>query len=197
MFWHGPSAHPAFLLLSSHHRGCFDPYPVPSHLGISHSQFLPSHTLHGAFILLPIHLEPSHAVTVEEVKRCVVQDPAPHGGFPGGSDIKESTCNGRSPGGGHGNPLQYSGLENPMDRGDWQATVRGVTKSQTWRVTKHTHSSPWSRHSRNTSSQKAPDFPRWSSGPVEDFTFQSRWSLPRERRSYMAVSPETKTKAIL
>ena len=38
---------------------------------------------------------------------------------------------GRSPGGGHGNPLYYSCLENPMDRGAWQATVHGVTKSQT------------------------------------------------------------------
>ena len=38
---------------------------------------------------------------------------------------------GRSPGEGNGNPLQYSCLENPMDRGAWQAAVRGVTKSQT------------------------------------------------------------------
>ena len=38
---------------------------------------------------------------------------------------------GRSPGGGHGNPLQYSCLENPMDRGAWWATVHGVTKSRT------------------------------------------------------------------
>ena len=38
---------------------------------------------------------------------------------------------GRSPGGGHGNPLQYSCLENPMDRGAWRATVHGVKKSQT------------------------------------------------------------------
>ena len=38
---------------------------------------------------------------------------------------------GRSPGGGHGNPLQYSCLENPMDRGAWQAAVHGVAKSQT------------------------------------------------------------------
>ena len=38
---------------------------------------------------------------------------------------------GRSPEGGHGNPLQYPGLENPMDRGAGQATVNGVTKSQT------------------------------------------------------------------
>ena len=63
-------------------------------------------------------------------------------GFPGGSDSKESACDvgdlglipglGRSPGGGHGNPLQYSCLENPMDREAWWATVRGVTKNQTW-----------------------------------------------------------------
>ena len=38
---------------------------------------------------------------------------------------------GRSPGGGHGNPLQSSGLENPMDRGGWRATVSGVEKSWT------------------------------------------------------------------
>ena len=38
---------------------------------------------------------------------------------------------GKSPGGGHGNPLQYSCLENPVDRGAWQATVHGVVKSLT------------------------------------------------------------------
>ena len=65
-------------------------------------------------------------------------------GFPGDSDGKESACNagdirdmssipgsGRSPGGGPGIPLQYSCLENPMDRGTWWATVRRITKSQT------------------------------------------------------------------
>ena len=62
-------------------------------------------------------------------------------GFSSGSVVKESACNvevagsilglGRSPGGGHDNPLQYSCLENPVDRGDWQAIVQGVTKSQT------------------------------------------------------------------
>ena len=39
---------------------------------------------------------------------------------------------GRSPGRGHGNPLQYSCLENPMDRGAWWATVHRVAKNQTW-----------------------------------------------------------------
>ena len=62
-------------------------------------------------------------------------------GFPGGSDNKESACNmgdlgsipglGRSPGEGNGYLLQYSGLENSMDRGAWQAIVHGVTKSWT------------------------------------------------------------------
>ena len=61
-------------------------------------------------------------------------------GFPGGSDGKESACNvgdlgsipefGKSPGEGNGYPLQYSCLENPMDRGAWQAIGHGVTKSQ-------------------------------------------------------------------
>ena len=41
-----------------------------------------------------------------------------------------SRC-GRSPGEGHGNPLQFSCLENPMDRGAWRATVHGVTESDT------------------------------------------------------------------
>ena len=39
---------------------------------------------------------------------------------------------GRSPGGAHGNPLQYSCLENPLDRGAWRATAHGVAESQTW-----------------------------------------------------------------
>ena len=51
---------------------------------------------------------------------------------------------GRSPGGGHGNPLQYFCLENPMDRGAWRATVYGVAKSRTslnlkQLSTQHTH----------------------------------------------------------
>ena len=63
-------------------------------------------------------------------------------GFLGGSDGKESTCYagdvgsipglGRSPGGGHGNPLQYSCLENSMDRRAWGAAVHSVSNSWTW-----------------------------------------------------------------
>ena len=62
-------------------------------------------------------------------------------GFPHGSDGKECACNAgdpgsmpgleRSPGEGNGNPLQYSCLENSMERGAWWATVRGVKKSKT------------------------------------------------------------------
>ena len=58
----------------------------------------------------------------------------------GGSDGKESACNagdpglisglGRTPGEGNSNPLQYSCLENPMERGAWWATVHAVSKSQ-------------------------------------------------------------------
>ena len=61
-------------------------------------------------------------------------------GIPGGSEAKESDYNagdlgsipgsGRSPGKGNGNPLQYSCLENSMDRGAWWATVHRVAKSR-------------------------------------------------------------------
>ena len=47
-------------------------------------------------------------------------------------DMGSIPGSGRSPGGGHGDPLQYSCLENPVDRGAWWATVHGVAKSQTW-----------------------------------------------------------------
>ena len=62
-------------------------------------------------------------------------------GFPGGLDSTNSTYNAgdviwisglrRSLGERNGSPLQYSFLENPMDRGDWQTTVHGVAKSWT------------------------------------------------------------------
>ena len=71
-------------------------------------------------------------------------------------DGKESACNagdtcsipgwGRSPGGGNSNPLQYSCLENSMDRGSWWATVHGVPKNQTQLSNythTHTHTQSW------------------------------------------------------
>ena len=61
--------------------------------------------------------------------------------IPGGSEVKASACNlgapglipglGLSPGEGNSNPLQYSCLENPMEGGDWWATIHGVEKSRT------------------------------------------------------------------
>ena len=66
---------------------------------------------------------------------------------PGGSDVKVSACNeadpgsipglGRSLGEGNGNPLHYSCLENPMDRGVWQATVHWVTESDMTEATEY------------------------------------------------------------
>ena len=66
-------------------------------------------------------------------------------GLPRWLSSKGSTCNawvagdaasipglGRSPGGGRGNPLQYSSLENPMDRGSWQTTIHSIAKRWTW-----------------------------------------------------------------
>ena len=72
-------------------------------------------------------------------------------GFPDGSEVKAFAWNagdrgsisgsGRSPGERNGNPLQYSGLENPMDGGAWWATVHGLTKSRTL-LSDFTFSSP-------------------------------------------------------
>ena len=69
--------------------------------------------------------------------------------FPGGADVKESACSigdlglipgsGRSPGERNGNPLQYSCLGIPMDRGAWWATVHGVAKNQTRLSDQNTH----------------------------------------------------------
>ena len=73
-------------------------------------------------------------------------------GFPGGIALRNipantsdtvgpgsSPASGRSPAGGNGNPLQYSCVENPMDRGTWWATVHGVTESDRTEATEHTH----------------------------------------------------------
>ena len=83
--------------------------------------------------------------------------PIPHVelGFLGGSDGKESACNaedlgpisgsGRSLGERNGNPLQYSCLENPMDRGACWATVHGATESDMTEQLAHTHTYTWDR----------------------------------------------------
>jgi len=84
----------------------------------------------------------------------VVKDlPANGGDVRGGGSISGL---GRSPGGEHGNPLQYYCLENPMDRGAWWATVHAVTKSRTrlkqlkTHTHTHTHTHRWSHTHTHT-----------------------------------------------
>ena len=90
-------------------------------------------------------------------------------GSPGSSEVKVSACNagdlgsipglGRSPGEGNGNPLQYSCLENPMDRGAWWAAVHGVAKSWT-RLSDFTFTFRWA------ATGLSPDSEFWDSSSV-------------------------------
>ena len=109
---------------------------------------LPGSSVRGilqAAILKWVAMPPSGDLTDPEIKPASLESPELAGGFfttknfPGGAEVKTSACSvgdlgsipglGRSPGGGNGNPLQYSCLENPLDRGAWQAAIHGVTKS--------------------------------------------------------------------
>ena len=82
------------------------------------------------FIYLTSLISRNHVTRFHGGKRTYLGLVSVEEGFPAGSDEKQSACNvgglgsipgsGRSPGGGCGNPLQYSCLENPMDRGAWQ-----------------------------------------------------------------------------
>ena len=93
----------------------------------------------------PPHLPQPQLLSLNIIQRCFKPFFFPPPMFPCGSDGKISACNegdpgdlgsipelGRSPGEGNGKPLQYSGLENPMDRGTLGATAHGVKKSETW-----------------------------------------------------------------
>ena len=89
------------------------------------------------YCIHPFHSNPRGNLQICVPPKCVLgfQNEL---GFPHSSDGKESACNagdlalipglGRSSGEGNGNPLQYSCLDNPMDRGAWQATVHRVTR---------------------------------------------------------------------
>ena len=82
-----------------------------------------------------------HSINTQGKDITFVNIHAPNMGFPGSSAGKESACNARDPslipgsgkslGEGTGCPLQYSCLENPIERGAWQAIEHGVAKSQT------------------------------------------------------------------
>ena len=93
--------------------------------------------------LVAVQVKPSWNLHVSKSLFCICLNRC--WGFLGSSVVKESACStgdeghadsipgpGRSPGEGNGNPLQYSCLENPMDRGTWWATVHGVAKNWTW-----------------------------------------------------------------
>ena len=98
----------------------------------------------GTHVVISHSLYSYRMPAVHWVKQRTVLVPTRRG-FPGGAGGKEPFASagdirdtgsipgsGRSSGGGHGNPLQYSCLENPVDRGAWQATVPRVAQSQPW-----------------------------------------------------------------
>ena len=114
----------------------------------------------GCFVFHPVRAHPPNGSWSQMVSRKLVaagqanayQSP----GLPWWLSGKEFTCKagdagdmglipgaGRSPGGGNSNPLQYSCLGNPMDRGAWQATIHAVAKSWTWL-------NHWAGHSTGT-----------------------------------------------
>ena len=125
-------------------------------------------------------------------------------GFPGGSDSKESTCNvgdlgsipglGGSPGVGDGNPLQYSSLENSRDRGAWQATVHGVSKTHDWVTKPSTVQYPWAQKRpcawwRHSSCRVQGEV--WSTNWMPGARWWSQiWQIPKETlRKKMSKPP--------
>ena len=103
-------------------------------------------------------------------------------------DVREAGLipeSGRSPGGGHGNPLQYPCLENPMDRGAWWTTVHRITKSQTQLSTyvhthTHTHTHTHSINSRF--------FPR----KITKSCFPSKSRINKKQGRAMTSNPKSK-----
>ena len=126
--------------------------------------------------------------------------------FPSGSDGKESTCNvgdqglipglGRCPREGTGNPLQYSCLENPMDREAWWATVHGSAVGHNWMTNTHmpsvvtscSYTWPWLPEFSSLLGQLGPSLPvtknpgsyfcRWAKTGVESLLGTSLQALP-------------------
>ena len=108
----------------------------------------------GCSIIRAFNPQRMGVFTSTQKSQCSLRKHKHKWGFPGGTSSKESACHtedirdmslipgsGRSPGWRHGNPLQYSCLENPMDKGAWRAIVHKVTKSDmTKGLSKHI---PW------------------------------------------------------
>ena len=87
---------------------------------------------------IPSELFPTCNMEVGLPRQISSKESANSAGDPG--DLGSIPGSGRFPGGGHGSPLPYSCLENPMDRGAWHAIVHGVSKSQTrLKRLNHTH----------------------------------------------------------
>ena len=114
---------------------------------------------HGAYGLL-IHLHPPKMWPVSQsyfnlritlVGGTVVKNLPANADWQVWSDTGLIPRSGKSPEAGNGNPLQYSCLENPMDRRAWWATVHGVTKSQTWLIT-HARN-PWHSYEKKKKKQ--------------------------------------------
>ena len=150
------------LLIAS--AWCGMPFPR-AHIESSACQ--PGKQLVGLIILLPAHRH--RAVTLPRLW-CFKDPLFPLRGLPTWRSGKESACqcwragsipgSGRAPGGGNGNLLQYSYLENSMDRGAWQATVHGVAKSQTRLSTANTLPSwNWVQNSPDLSNRPSISFP--------------------------------------
>ena len=88
-------------------------------------------------------------------------------------DVGSVPWSGGFPGEGHGNPLQYSCLENPMDRGAWGIIVHGVAKSQTWLRWLHTAQHTWSHYLK----QKTNPTSVWNEG-LEHQSIKRRKTWP-------------------
>ena len=119
---------------------------------------------------------------------------------------------GRSPGERNGNSLQYSCLVNPKDRGTWQVTVHGVTKSQTWLVThRHTENGSsvldarWAQipvAPRYLGTQRDPEQAQGQRAPLRvsghtalrGHVFRLNWDLPERRKKTLTFSERWMTK---
>ena len=127
---------PVFLPLKSYGQRSLLGYSPWGHKKVAHDSATKQQQTFLGFALYNYWSSEVHFLKVSII--CQLK---PRSGFPGGSERKESTYNagdlasisglGRRPGKGNGYPLQYTCLENSMDRGAWRAAIHGITKSWT------------------------------------------------------------------